>query len=77
MVEWLHRAGDYLAHHAAYAKELDGAVKDAALIVEAIEGVDLDPAPMGAVHTHLSRAASAGHGGKDMSATYLEHRARS
>lgn len=59
------------------AFELDGAVKDAALIVEAVEGVDLDPALIGAVHTHLSRAASAGHGDKDMSATYLEHRARS
>ena len=59
------------------AFELDGAVKDAALIVEAVEGVDLDPALIGAVRTHLSRAASAGHGDKDMSATYLEHRARS
>jgi 3-hydroxyisobutyrate dehydrogenase len=53
---------------------LDGAVKDAGLVVEAAEQAGLDTAVQDAVRAHLARAAAAGHGDKDMSATYLEHR---
>jgi 3-hydroxyisobutyrate dehydrogenase len=53
---------------------LDGAVKDAGLVTEAAQSVGLDLAVLDAVRTHLARAAEAGHGSLDMSATYLEHR---
>lgn len=53
---------------------LDGAVKDAELILAATRDAGLDPALMAAIHGHLRRAATAGHGALDMSATYLEHR---
>jgi 3-hydroxyisobutyrate dehydrogenase len=53
---------------------LDGAVKDIGLVVEAAEHAGLDTAMQEAVRAHLSRASTAGHGDKDMSATYLEHR---
>lgn len=58
----------------AAAFGLDGAVKDIALVAEAAEQVGLDTALQDAVRAHLARASSAGHGDKDMSATYLEHR---
>jgi 3-hydroxyisobutyrate dehydrogenase len=53
---------------------LDGAVKDAGLVVEAAERAGLDTAAQDVVRAHLARAEAAGHGDKDMSATYLEHR---
>jgi 3-hydroxyisobutyrate dehydrogenase len=53
---------------------LDGAVKDAGLVVEAAEQAGLDTICQEAVRAHLSRASAAGHGDMDMSATYLEHR---
>jgi len=53
---------------------LDGAVKDAGLVADAAEHAGLDTAVQDAVRAHLARAAAAGHGDKDMSATYLEHR---
>jgi len=58
----------------AAAFGLDGAVKDIGLVAEAAEQVGLDTAVQDAVRAHLARASSAGHGDKDMSATYLEHR---
>jgi 3-hydroxyisobutyrate dehydrogenase len=53
---------------------LDGAVKDAGLVAEAARDTGLDAALIDVVRAHLSRAAQAGHGARDMSATYLEHR---
>lgn len=53
---------------------LDGAVKDIGLVREAARSVGLDLAFVEAVQAHMTRAAKAGHGGRDMSATYLEHR---
>lgn len=58
----------------AAAFGLDGAVKDAGLVVDAAEQAGLDTGVLEAVRAHLARAAAAGHGDKDMSATYLEHR---
>jgi 3-hydroxyisobutyrate dehydrogenase len=58
----------------AAAFGLDGAVKDAGLVVDAAEQAGLDTAVQDAVRAHLARAAAAGHGDKDMSATYLGHR---
>ncbi len=52
---------------------LDGAVKDAGLILEAAAGVGLDLALMPGVRAHFQRALDAGHGDEDMSATYAEH----
>jgi len=63
-----------LAGEFAPAFGLDGAVKDAGLVMDAAEQAGLDTAVQDAVLAHLSRAAAAGHGDKDMSATYLEHR---
>ena len=63
-----------LAGEFAPAFGLDGAVKDAGLVVEAAEQAGLDTVVQDAVRAHLSRAAAAGHADKDMSATYLEHR---
>jgi 3-hydroxyisobutyrate dehydrogenase len=62
-------AGDF-----APAFGLAGAVKDAGLVVDAARGAGLDLAVVEAVRGHLARAAAAGLGEQDMSATYLEHR---
>ncbi len=53
---------------------LDGAVKDMGLVAEAAKQAGLDTTVQEAVLAHLARAADSGHGDKDMSATYLEHR---
>jgi 3-hydroxyisobutyrate dehydrogenase len=52
---------------------LDGALKDVDLILAAADGVDLDLGPLTGVRAHLARAVDAGHGEKDMSATWLGH----
>src|SRR6476646_10299974 len=52
---------------------LDGAAKDAGLVVEAARGAGVDLAVLEAVRGHLVRALDAGHGDKDMAATFLEH----
>ncbi|MGZ6883684.1 MAG: NAD(P)-dependent oxidoreductase [Nocardioidaceae bacterium] len=52
---------------------LDGAAKDARLIVEAARGAGADLAVLEAVQAHFARALEAGHGDQDMAATYLEH----
>jgi 3-hydroxyisobutyrate dehydrogenase len=53
---------------------LAGAVKDAGLVVDAAREAGLDTAVLDAVRLHLSRALDAGHEGKDLSATYAEHK---
>ena len=55
------------------AFSLAGALKDVELIVEAAatSGTDLGLIP--GVREHLARAVEAGHGDKDMAATYLSH----
>jgi 3-hydroxyisobutyrate dehydrogenase len=61
-------AGDF-----APAFGLDGAAKDADLIVAAAREAGVDLAVIEAARDHFARALAAGHGDKDMSATYLEH----
>ena len=52
---------------------LDGAAKDAGLIVDAARAAGADVAVIEAVQQHFARALEAGHGDKDMAATYLAH----
>jgi 3-hydroxyisobutyrate dehydrogenase len=52
---------------------LDGAAKDGDLIVAAARGAGVGLAVVEAARDHLARALAAGHGGQDLSATYLEH----
>ena len=52
---------------------LDGAAKDADLIVTAARDAGVDLAVFEAARDHLARALEAGHGDKDLSATFLEH----
>lgn len=52
----------------APAFALDGAVKDAGLILSAVRAADLDDRLMAAVHAQLSTAAAGGHAGEDMAA---------
>jgi 3-hydroxyisobutyrate dehydrogenase len=52
---------------------LEGALKDVDLVLAAAEGADLDLGPMPGIRSHLARAVDAGHGDKDMAATYLSH----
>jgi 3-hydroxyisobutyrate dehydrogenase len=52
---------------------LDGAAKDAGLIVAAAREAGADLAVLEAVQQHLSRAVEAGHGELDLAATYLAH----
>ncbi len=57
----------------ATAFGLDGAAKDAELIVEAARAAGADLAVIEAVRDHFVRAREAGHGDKDLAATYLAH----
>ena len=52
---------------------LDGAAKDGDLIVAAARGAGVELAVVEAARDHLARARAAGHGGQDVSATYVEH----
>ncbi len=52
---------------------LDGAAKDAGLIVDAARAAGADLAVIEAVQQHFARALAAGHGDKDMAATFLAH----
>lgn len=52
---------------------LDGAAKDAGLIVAAARGAGADLAVIEAVEQHFARALEAGHGDLDMAATFLAH----
>ncbi|MGN6129847.1 MAG: NAD(P)-dependent oxidoreductase [Nocardioidaceae bacterium] len=62
-----------LAGEFATAFGLDGAAKDAELIVEAAREAGADLAVIEAVRDHYVRALEAGHGDKDLAATYLAH----
>jgi 3-hydroxyisobutyrate dehydrogenase len=52
---------------------LDGAAKDASLILEAARAAGADVTLVEVVQQHFARALDAGHGDKDLSATYLTH----
>jgi 3-hydroxyisobutyrate dehydrogenase len=52
---------------------LDGAAKDADLIVDAARGAGVDLAVFEAARDHVVRALAAGHGDEDIAATFLEH----
>jgi 3-hydroxyisobutyrate dehydrogenase len=62
-----------LAGEFATAFGLDGAAKDADLIVAAAREAGADLAVIEAVRDHYVRAREAGHGDKDLAATYLAH----
>ncbi len=55
------------------AFSLDGMLKDVDLILAAADDAGLDLAPLRGVRDHAARAAGAGHGDKDMAATWLTH----
>ena len=52
---------------------LSGALKDVDLILAAATGADFEMGPLVGVRDHIKRAVDAGHGDKDMAATYIEH----
>jgi 3-hydroxyisobutyrate dehydrogenase len=52
---------------------LDGAAKDAGLIVEAARAAGADLGVIEAVQQHFARALDAGHGDLDLGATFLAH----
>jgi 3-hydroxyisobutyrate dehydrogenase len=52
---------------------LSGALKDADLILAAAAGAGADLGVLPGIREHFQRAVDAGHGDKDLSATYLEH----
>jgi 3-hydroxyisobutyrate dehydrogenase len=52
---------------------LSGALKDTDLILAAAAGAGADLGVLPGIREHFQRAVDAGHGDKDMSATYLEH----
>jgi 3-hydroxyisobutyrate dehydrogenase len=62
-----------LAGEMAPSFGLDGALKDADLILEAAKSAGLDLGLMPGIRGHLARAVDAGHGDLDLAATYLEH----
>ena len=61
-------AGDF-----APAFALDGALKDATLMLDAARSVDAEVAIVEVAHRYLAAASEAGHGDDDMSATFLAH----
>lgn len=61
-------AGDFTP-----AFRLEGAAKDASLILEAARGASVELGFVEVVQQHLLRALEAGHGDLDLSATYLAH----
>lgn len=67
------KGGQMLSGDLAPAFGLEGAAKDAALILEAAQEAGLELALMPGILEHLRRAVDAGHGELDMAATYLEH----
>jgi len=52
---------------------LDGAAKDAGLIVDAARAAGLDAGFVDVVRQHFARALEAGYGDQDLSATFLAH----
>ena len=67
------KGGAMLAGDFAPSFGLDGAAKDADLIVAAARDAGADLAVIEAVREHFARALAAGHGDQDMAATYLAH----
>ena len=63
-------AGDF-----APSFSVDGAAKDADLILAAAQGAGTDAAVVEVARRYLRRAGEMGHGGEDMAATFLAHRA--
>jgi 3-hydroxyisobutyrate dehydrogenase len=61
-------AGDFTPSFA-----LGGAAKDASLILDAARATGADVEFIEVVQQHFARALEAGHGDKDLSATYLSH----
>jgi 3-hydroxyisobutyrate dehydrogenase len=59
------------AYDPAFA--LAGALKDVDLILAAADDAGIDLGPLPGVRAHLARAVDAGHGEKDMAATWLGH----
>ena len=52
---------------------LGGVLKDVELILAAADGAGFEMGPLHGVRDHVARAVEAGHGDKDMAATWLEH----
>ncbi len=52
---------------------LDGALKDASLMLDAARSADADVAIVEVAHRYLAAASKAGHGDEDMAATFLAH----
>lgn len=52
---------------------LAGALKDSGLILEAARAAGADPGLLPVIQEHFARAVDAGHGDRDMAATYLTH----
>ena len=67
------KGGAMLAESFDTAFALTGAVKDVDLILEAASSVGMDLGLMPGIRDHLVRAVDAGHGDKDMAATWLAH----
>jgi len=67
------KGNSILAEDYAPAFALSGAAKDAALIIDAARGAGTEMAVTEVALRYLRRGIEAGHGDKDMSATYLVH----
>jgi 3-hydroxyisobutyrate dehydrogenase len=67
------KGGSMLAGDFSPSFGLDGAAKDAALILDAARGAGADVEFVEVVQQHFARALEAGHGDLDLSATYLAH----
>jgi len=52
---------------------LDGAAKDASLMLDAARSVEAEVPIVEVAHRYLAAASEAGHGAEDMAATYLAH----
>jgi 3-hydroxyisobutyrate dehydrogenase len=70
------KGGNMITGELAPAFGLDGAVKDAGLILSAIRAGGVDDRLMTAVHAQLAAAAEAGHAGDDMAAVIHTTRPR-
>jgi 3-hydroxyisobutyrate dehydrogenase len=67
------KGGAMLSDSFAPAFALEGLLKDVDLILAAAQGADFEMGPLTGVRDHVARAVEAGHGDKDMAATWLAH----
>jgi 3-hydroxyisobutyrate dehydrogenase len=67
------KGGAMLAGSFEPAFALSGVLKDVDLILAAADSVGLELGPLPGVRAHVARAVEAGHGDKDMAATWIEH----